>query len=420
MAARRSTSSHGRGQRDSAVADDPGVERESGLEAFGHDGLRWLAARDAGCAVRSLSGWPDLPSAGFQVLERRRDRAVLAGSLAFGDEKRRVVVKTSRSRRLQHHVLHMVGPTRAAREWRNHREALAAGLPVVTPLALGERYRFGTPVSSVLVTEYWEHEGTLAAISAAPAAAPLMAPLLVELGEVVHRMHAAGLLHGDLHPGNVLVRLHGADRLRVLDWKHVNWRRERSAGPRGQLAKLVWQFRLAGVFSLGEPSLEDAFFQGYFAGEAVPAWRAEIEDFVCAAGDRLAERAARRCTSSNSTFTRCSEDGLVLLLRNEPGFALLPAPLRSAQALLASARGGARVLPAGAGHRAVLRHVRAGSGEQPAQRAWQEINREHALHASARLPLAWIESAGSPGEGWLVWIEPGQAPALETEAGAPA
>jgi tRNA A-37 threonylcarbamoyl transferase component Bud32 len=120
------------------------------------------------------------------------------------------------------------GRSPADREWRALAALRAAGLPVPEPLALGV-----LPDGDRLLAMAWvEGSGFETALLAA--AAPARRALLAALGATVARLHAAGWVHGDLHPGNLLVR-GGAPVL--LDWQHA--RRTRSGAARTRdLARL--------------------------------------------------------------------------------------------------------------------------------------------------------------------------------------
>ncbi len=362
------------------------------LGRFDHDGIRWRATEAGTSAVRGFSGWQDLASnPAFHPLRKGSKRVVLRGSLPGGPD---VVVKSSRTTSLHLHLLHWVGPTREGREWSHHLDAAHQGLPVVEALALGHRHRFGTPVEGFLVTEYWPHDATLGALDRAS-----LAPTLRSLGAVVARMHAAGLLHGDLHPDNVLVRgarPAEAGQLRIVDWKHVVRRRKPGEDALAeQLAKIVWQFRAASVFRGGGDAAEAAFFEGYFANRDLPALREGIDRAVARAGARRADRAETRCVETNSTFLQEEGPGWRRITRRDHR-PRLPASLLAAE--------GPEGLPEKAEAEIAgeppLRARRI-EGTEPGDTLapWRAANREHAL-GNAPLPLAWLER--SEGGGWLI------------------
>ncbi len=375
--------------------------RELRLERFRHDGLRWVVEPAAAGAIRARTGWERSPAqGGFRLLQGGGDRAVYAGELTGSGATLRVILKTLRYPRLRQRLAHVVRPTRAAREWRHHTRAYRAGLAVARPLAFGERRRGGAPVASVLVTEFWDHDATLAGLARAPGDA--LPGLLRELGVAVRAMHRAGLFHHDLHPGNVLVRLTSDDRLRVIDWKHV--RRRRSPRPEAgarQLAKLVWQFESAGVFRPDAPEREDAFFAGVCAeGDAPGVLRAAVGRWLARTREALGERAARRCTQTNSSFERLEQRDLVGFVRRGPPLHALPPRLRTAEALGAAVAAGGRVATDRATGFIRVLEVRAKPATDPLQ-IWRDANRAHASHPGSATPIAWLESRTVPGDAWL-------------------
>ncbi|HEY8495002.1 MAG TPA: lipopolysaccharide kinase InaA family protein [Myxococcota bacterium] len=121
-----------------------------------------------------------------------------------------------------------IGRAPADREWRALAALHAAGLPVPEPLALG-----ALPDGDRLLVLSWI-EGVPFEAALLAAAPPARRALLVVLGRLLARLHAAGWVHGDLHPGNLLVRA-GAPVL--LDWQRA--RRTRAPQARARdLARL--------------------------------------------------------------------------------------------------------------------------------------------------------------------------------------
>lgn len=372
-------------------------ERELRVERFRHDGLRWRVASGASSAIRSRAGWEKLSADGaFRRIQGRRDREVHEGWLRDCDPPLRVIAKTMRYPRLLRWLGHLLHSTRAAREWRYHSIAFRAGLPTVRPIALGERYRLGAPVASVLVTEYWEHDATLTGIARSPASAPALSGLLRALGEAVRDMHRLGLFHDDLHPANVLVRLTGDDPLRVIDWKHVRrsrWPLRRQAW--SQLGKLTWQFENAALFRSDAPEREEAFYSGY-AGQNAQGARSAVRGWLARTRARLGERAARRCTATNSMFSRLEQKDLVGFERR----AALPATLRSPEALRSAAAAGA-FADSGESRASIEVREVAVEPEGDPLRIWREANRVHASHPLSPKPIAWLQSRDSLRTGWL-------------------
>lgn len=108
--------------------------------------------------------------------------------------------------------------------------ARRAGAPAVRPLAWGEGRT--SPRVFVLITESAEPAEALRAAWERVRAAPLRSiagerELIFAVAAAVARMHAAGVVHRDLHPRNVLVARDegGAWRVLLLDWRGAKIRR---------------------------------------------------------------------------------------------------------------------------------------------------------------------------------------------------
>src|SRR5439155_4503912 len=93
----------------------------------------------------------------------------------------------------------------------------------IAPLALAEEETRVGSGESILITQSLEDciplHFFLAAVLpsfAAPRSTRLRQRLAVELGKLVARIHEAGILHHDLHAGNLLVRIGGNDRVQLF------------------------------------------------------------------------------------------------------------------------------------------------------------------------------------------------------------
>ena len=94
--------------------------------------------------------------------------------------------------------------SRAAAEFTNLERVRERGLPAVEPLCCAERRRHGRLEESILITRALDRAVGLSEVLNDLDAASLDA-LAERLGQIVHRLHDAGLWHRDLHLGNLLV-----------------------------------------------------------------------------------------------------------------------------------------------------------------------------------------------------------------------
>ncbi|GMU37932.1 MAG: phosphotransferase [Phycisphaerae bacterium] len=114
-------------------------------------------------------------------------------------------------------------------EFRRTCAAWRAGAPAVQPLAWGESRT--SPCVFVLITESAEPAEALRAAWEHIRAAPLGSvtgerELISAVAAAVAQMHAAGVVHRDLHPRNLLVARgeDGAWRVHILDWRSAKIR----------------------------------------------------------------------------------------------------------------------------------------------------------------------------------------------------
>ncbi len=132
--------------------------------------------------------------------------------------------------------------SKARAEAARARETAARGVPTLEPLAVGEASAAAAAPGSFLVTRTLEGARPLTAFLeeelprfVPPRRARVRQSLAVALGRLLARMHDAGVVHADLHPGNLLLRLgpHDEPGLYLIDLYAVRlgsplgWRRGR-------------------------------------------------------------------------------------------------------------------------------------------------------------------------------------------------
>ncbi len=117
----------------------------------------------------------------------------------------------------------LVRPSKARLEFDRVLAATLRGIPTIAPLALAEQETRVGSGESILITQSLEDciplHFFLAAVLptfAEPRAARLRQHLASELGKLVARIHEAGILHHDLHAGNLLVRVADDDRVQLF------------------------------------------------------------------------------------------------------------------------------------------------------------------------------------------------------------
>ena len=296
---------------DAALAGGP----ERGL-LFGPDGLRlaeWLAAGRASVVKHGP--------------HRTVYRVALPG-LDFFLKHYRLPTPRARLRRL-------LRPSKARQEYDRTRAAAARGVPGPEPLAFGEADPGAGPRDSYLLTRALPDtlplgeflEATLPKLPE-PARSRLRQRVAAGLGQLLARMHAAGLTQHDLHPGNVLIRPDDDQpRLWLIDLQAVRLGRP-----------LSWRQRLANLAVLNRYFILRAgrgdrlrFWRAYTAaaGTAPPpdAVRA-LERATLSSNLRFWKRLDARCRAANRYFRRVRHGPLA-------GHAVADLPAAALEPLLA-------------------------------------------------------------------------------------
>jgi len=243
----------------------------------------------------------DCPGDDFERVKQGITRTVYRGRAAGQD----LYLKHFHPKMLLHRIARRLGVSHAMRELRFSRFLGDHGVPV--PRALAAVCRGDTEWVATATVESAEqgdrwHEEQLARDAAGRRA---IRAATVELARVIAAMHDAGVLHGDLHCGNVLVRTDTPEPKLVLTDLHrvrrCRWlsRRARAAN----LAQLLHDRR-----DLTTRTERLRFLKHYLAasrvGGAVRGWRILIEERARRHSARQYAKRDRRITGTNRYFTR--------------------------------------------------------------------------------------------------------------------
>ena len=304
-----------------------------------------------------------------------------------------------------------IGRAPADREWQALEALHRLGRCVPAPLALGH-----DPEGDRLLAMAWVEGVPL--LTALRAAAPrARRELLVALGREIAQVHAAGWAHGDLHPGNVLIR---AGRIVLLDWQRAR-PTARAATRAHDLARLEHalapfvprtdRVRLrAAALGLERPFAVTARTALRAAGIAADQ---RADEFARRRTRRLlrsgAERARIDAGGRRGLRLRAVEAGLVdeLLVAHEAALASQDARVlkddHRARVTAHALRGHALIVKEapwrGLG-RALADRVRGSA----ARRAWRAGHGLALRRIGVALPLAWLEErrGGIPVRSWVV------------------
>ncbi|HZT82378.1 MAG TPA: lipopolysaccharide kinase InaA family protein [Gemmataceae bacterium] len=227
-------------------------------------------------------------------------------------------VKHNRLANLRARLRELIRPSKARIEHERALAVAARGVPTITPLGVGESAD-GRPGDSFLITRSLLDTEPLQAFlertlpTFAPARqARVRQRLAKALGEFLGRMHEAGVVHHDLHAGNLLVHLGAGDvpRLYLIDLQAV-----RLGGPLGWRASRDNLVLLNRWLSL-RASRSDRLrcWKAYCAerGAADGATRArELERATWRSSLSFWARRDRRCLGNNRYFRRVRAAGVV-------------------------------------------------------------------------------------------------------------
>ncbi len=243
-------------------------------------------------------------------IKDKRRRRVYRVELGGG---RCAVVKVFRVRTRRDRLKDRLLGSKAQAEWTMSRRLLAMGLPASHAVAVGRPLDTSGEVRGYLVIEATgEAVGANLFLRklgdpAQPAVRDEMLRLTRELARFVRRFHDAGVAHGDLHAGNILVR-EGApsagDRLLLIDLQAIRIGSPPGARRRARAIAQLWN-----TFGRGDAirsSVRDAFLDAYLAaGEPLPRRFLSVAHLegVCErlGARRLASR-AKRCLKNTTRF----------------------------------------------------------------------------------------------------------------------
>ncbi len=191
--------------------------------------------------------------------------------------------------------------SKARRELEIAQRLAARGVPVVVPLAAGERRRFGRVSECFLLVPLIADAQDLRQLWLDPGLAPrTLRRLMVSLGRVVQRAHAAGLHQHDLAPNNVLVCDAEAGDLRLVDFERARLARRAGSRARSQmLAKLARS-------AAGLPATQRLRFLRAYANDdrAARVWWARVRRAAAALARRDDLRWRRSATRAGRGFAR--------------------------------------------------------------------------------------------------------------------
>ena len=271
----------------------------------------------------------DPSSAGWEQIKHNASRTVYRGAIA-GES---IYLKHFHSCSLLHRFMRRLGSSDAMREMRFSRHLRERGVPAAEALAAtcadGIEWLVTRAAEPSMPADAW-HASQL---SRGQAGMRMIDRAAAELGRMVGRMHAAGVIHRDLHCGNVLVRTDGgpdgAVRMVLMDLHRASRRRKLSRSARSKnLAQLLHD-----RYYLTTRTQQIRFLKHYLlasgAKGSMRGWQMLVEHFARTHSRRQHNQRDRRVYRDGKYFSRISLPG------QWRGFVVLASKRRMAGSLAA-------------------------------------------------------------------------------------
>lgn len=236
----------------------------------------------------------------WEQVKQNASRSVYRGRIAGVD----IYLKHFHSRTFFHRIARRLGLGGAKREMRFIRHLAFHGVPTVPVLAAmcrdGIEWLATKAVAPATPADEW-HDAQLAL---GAQGRRNIQRAIVELGTIIGHMHAAGVVHRDLHCGNILVRTGGEGSLLVLTDLHRASRRRRLSR-RMRAANLAQLFCDRYEFTSRSERLR--FLKHYLRASGsqgtVRGWQCMIEDAAVRHRQRLYAQRDRRIEGNNRYFS---------------------------------------------------------------------------------------------------------------------
>ncbi len=268
-------------------------------------GWRWtLAEGSAHCLPPALLDDPEAFLLDNPALKPLKESPVRTISICSGPHGQ-LFLKRYKIRGLTDRLKYLVVPSKARKEWRMAHRALRKSIPTPLPLAMAERSKGCFLQDALLITQ---------AISPSYPLIELISQgghegIFFQAARLLSQTHKAGLLHQDLHAGNILVGM-AEKKLYLIDLHRSRF--VRSVSRRRSIWNLA-QFFYSLQASLS-PEGKKAFLQQYddeediFKGTLEQGLK-EIARQEASLHRRHMKSRTKRCLKESGGFYVAKEDG---------------------------------------------------------------------------------------------------------------
>ena len=293
-------------------------------QLFGMLGWSWIQIENVGWWIREewferIAGphglkWKDWSHSGLlKVIKDGPLRTVY--HVPIGDSG--IYIKHYRVPGLRSKARQWIRGGKARNEGDKALQLAAIGIPTINPIALGEERKFGLIYENYLVTE--EIEGVepldkfleqMLCTYEATRVQKIRRLINEELARLCARLHKSGLLHGDFHPGNLLIKLDENDHpllvlidLDALRHRGIPLRQNEIRDNLAQLNNYFWsRSSRAERFRFLENYLKYRRRNNPLAPVNVARFARDIETATRTWAERLWRRWAKRGQSTNKYY----------------------------------------------------------------------------------------------------------------------
>ncbi len=240
-------------------------------------------------------------TAGWQQVKQNASRTVYRGTVGG----RLIYLKHYHSRTLAHRIRRVFGSSDAMREMRFSRYLSANGVETAPALAAicanGSEWLAMLAVESAVPASTWHLEQ----LRNGPEGRQLLQQAIIATAGAIGRMHAVGVIHCDLHAGNILIRTDTPEPTPVLMDLH-RMKQSRRLSRRQKVANLAQFMHDRMDWTTRSERLR--FLKHYLVASGAEGnlrgWQWMVEDFAWRHRRRLWARRDRRIRSDNRYFRR--------------------------------------------------------------------------------------------------------------------
>jgi len=241
-------------------------------------------------------------SSGWELVKQNASRSVFRGTIAQAD----VYLKQFHNLSLGHRLLRRLGSSDAMRELRFAQHLAAHGVPTAPPLAAycheDIEWLATRAVTAAVPADQW-HSARRAGGREEQRAIRRAAG---RLAEMIGKMHAAGVIHSDLHCGNVLVRESDDGELELVLMDLHRAHRRRCLSRRARAANLAQLYYDRFQFTTRTERLR--FLRNYLraskAEGSLRGWQLLVEHFGNMHTRRQLRQRDRRVFKRSKYFTK--------------------------------------------------------------------------------------------------------------------